>query len=451
MRRILPFIFSVLLCAGLSGCFSISADELLTLPAQPQDAVELQNQIKKQQTLGAQLAPPAGVQSQAIQKQDVDGDGVEETVIFYRRQGENPLYIMFYRKTTDGYEPFAVIEGEGEAIESVDYVDMNNSGVPEILVGWQAGQGVLKALDIYRLQAGQMTRLKSISNYSAYTLQDFNGDGRQELLILRKDMSALTCMIEMYGYVSEGDEIEMISEAPLSNGIGAILRFKTGLLSDRHPAAFVVSQYDAGSVVTDIFTLRDGTMRNVTRNEETGVSDATVRWYTKPVGIDINGDGIMDIPAPMELPPYDPEAENQDTQWVIQWHSFDSWGVPWVEMTTWHNYTDSWYLVLPEAWLPGLTVTRLSPSAGEKGVVFAVRGETGPPRDLMVIYSLTGDNRKELSEKEGRVPLLENTEMIVAAEILPWADGPYTIDAEELTGRIFEIQKEWITGELNLG
>lgn len=434
---------------SLTGCFRLSGDDLLLLPKQPQDSVQLQVQIDKQLSMGAQLiSPVSGANRQAIQKADVDGDGQEEAIAFYRQQGEKPLRIVFYRKG-EGYEPFAHIEGDGETVDSITYVDIDGDQVTEIVVGWRVGVGALKALTVYQYNNDQM-ELMLTDSYSGFALMDLNEDEKTELITVRHDAATLTGVAAMYGMT--GIEMELLSQADLSLGIDQLTRIKTGLLADGHRGLFVTGRYDTSAAITDIFAAPGGKLTNITLNPKNGVSDSTVRRFTTPVVTDISGDGTLEVPAPEEMPYYDPAQEGTETPWMkINWQGYNILGNSSTEMITYHNYTDSWFFDIPEAWSDGLTMTIRDISPSERGRVFAVwREDETEPHDLLVVYTLTGDNREEQAKENNRIVLLRHADMIVAAELIPQFSSKYQISESELVGRFYWIQWEWITGELNL-
>jgi hypothetical protein len=329
------------------------------------------------------------------------------------------------------------------------------------------GQGALKALTVHTLREEGMELLLSAA-CNGYALQDMDGNGLAELVLLRQD-AAVTAeapdapggIAEMYAFDGEG--MPLLSQAPLSKNISSLIRLRTGLLSGGQPAVFVASQYDVNAVVTDICAVWDGALRNVTLDAGSGVSQELVRQYTTPVAVDIDGDGTLETPDPVALPPYDVTDVSQSVFWLIQWRAYDIQGGSLVSRTTFHNYTDKWYFEVPERWLDGtgqppregavaLTMRRYSVSSGEKSFVFAVpQASSEVPRDLLVISTLTGDNREELAREQGRMVLLRRQDMVVTAQKMPWAIGPFAIDEQELVQRSFWIQDEWSTGELNLG
>ena len=420
------------------------------MPKQPPDTLRLNELIEEQLALGAQLKPPVGgLNRQAVQMVDIDGDGIEEALVFYQTQEENNLSIVLYHKVGEEYKLFTRIDNVGEEIESIEFEDIDKDGTKEIIVVWRLGQGAVKALTVHTLSDGQILPLLSTICH-AYAMQHFSGEGNQSLLVFRQDEEVSTGVADLYGF--DGLEMSVLSQAPLSASVEAIQRIRKGQLSDDKPAIFVTSQYitnqyDTSAVLTDIFCLVGGDLQNITLDKASGISMQTKRDYLVPVCTDIDGDGVLDVPAPYELPPYNADADPSNIFMVIRWCSYGSNGVAHTTKTTYHNYTDNWFFDIPESWLAHLTMNRTF-SPGEKGYIFALRVDDDP-RDQLAIYSLVGDDRGELSKKDGRVVVNTLPEMIIAAEILPTALEEFAISQEELLDRILWIEKEWNIWELS--
>ena len=81
--------FRLILAVGalllLSGCFSQSADDLYAQPKAPDDYLKLDEKISEVLNAGGEYAAPlTGELTQKVQLQDLDGDGVQEAIAFFR-------------------------------------------------------------------------------------------------------------------------------------------------------------------------------------------------------------------------------------------------------------------------------------------------------------------------------------------------------------------------------
>ena len=94
----------------------------------------------------------AGDNTATIQLQDLDGDGTRESAITFLRipSIEKSIKIFIFTQIGEEYRVSAVVEGDGSAIYSIDYVDLNGSGYKELVVNWQISTGVYQ-LGVYTL------------------------------------------------------------------------------------------------------------------------------------------------------------------------------------------------------------------------------------------------------------------------------------------------------------
>ncbi len=427
--------------AVLTGCMATSAEELYSLPQSSERYVQIQNKVDQLQEGGLEYAAPtAGSHRQSIQLQDIDGDGTEEAVVFFRtdEDGKKPLCIYILRDNGVTFEVAAVIEGDGTSIDSVTYVDMNGDGILEIAVGWQMTTSV-KNLSVYSVKDYQPVQLV-FSNYSNYTSADMDGDGAAEILLLHTGTSETAGDVTMYMLMDDGEVVS--STAYLSAVAERTSRVQTGLLSDKRRAVFVDSACEEG-VITDIITYIDGSLVNVTINDETMNSD-TFRSYGVYCS-DINFDGVMEIPEPVQFMP-----QSETLYYAINWNTCSGSGESDVAMTTYHNYPDGWYLVLPEQSIENITIRREDRVSGERAVVFSIiTGETdadGNPvlHDFMEIYALSGDNKEDRAKLSGRFTVARNDEQIFAVWIMSGGEQYMTRDYVNENFKL--IHTTWLTG-----
>lgn len=192
-----------LLSLFLSGC-TTEPESLFRLPKLPGNYYQLQLAIEQVLGSGVQhISPVSGFNRQAVQLMDIDGDGEAEGIAFFKANEERPLRIYIFKNNGGKYEVSGIIKEEGEAIDSINYVSLTGSGINEIIVGMQVGEGALKAISVYSIASGSPEELMS-SDYSDYTVYDINADGRNELLLIRHDEVKLTGVVEQYSYEGQG-------------------------------------------------------------------------------------------------------------------------------------------------------------------------------------------------------------------------------------------------------
>lgn len=454
-KRLTLAVLAAALALVLSGCFFRSVDQLYTVPQPPKDYEALQAQLSQVVAQGGEYAAPlSGEMIQSVQLQDLDGDGKQEAIAFFRLTGdEKPLKIYIFRQFGEEYRNTAIIEGAATAINSVEYVQMNDDPRKEIVVSWQM-TAQIHSLACYSIETGQVEEILR-TDYDSYRLFDLDQDNQQELVIFRTPVEGMP-QAELYDY---DGALTLAGTAPLSAGAvtGAdggiktnyLTILRTGYLMDREPAIFAVSSYGESGAITDIFTIRDGSFRNITLNPETGESGETVRFYTAVSERDINGDGIMEVPQPVPLADYRITGDTVNF-WLIHWRQFDTYGNAVEILTTYHNVRDGWYFVLPEGWGSRLTLARSDlPGGGERSVTFSYwEGNEGiEPKPFLTIYKLTGANRVTRSRRGNRFPILTvagGTDTIYAAEIRDGWDSGLT--EEDVKARFNIIRTDWYSG-----
>ena len=207
MRRLKRYICLVgllaLLAAALTGCgFSDdSVEELFTLPRMAEEYTGLTQELEALITQGYEYASPTGGRNiQSVQMADLDGDGQQEALAFFRMSSdEKPLKIFVFKIEGDSYARYCTIESSGTAIDSIYYEDLTGDGRRELIVGWRISAEV-QTVAVYTV-AREPVALMS-SGYTRFTMQDLNGDGIPSLLVLRTDADSQP-VAEFYGWQDE--------------------------------------------------------------------------------------------------------------------------------------------------------------------------------------------------------------------------------------------------------
>lgn len=253
----------------------------------------------------------SGDNTSVIQFQDMDGDGSQETaVISFRIPGAERslrVYFLTTQGDTERYEISAVVEGDGTGINAIDYVELSGSGKKEVVVSWRTIEGVnqLGVYSLDELESNETVPVASqllMTGYSGYSLLDIDRDTRTELAVIRLDPAGVDSTVEVYGW--QNGMLDRLGTARLSAGITALasngvrINYLTGVI----PALYITSTLTDGGQATDIVAMRDGSLVNLTMNQETGVSVETIRGYGDIRPMDVNSDTILEMPRPHLLP-----------------------------------------------------------------------------------------------------------------------------------------------------
>lgn len=428
------WLLGALLCVMLllSGCVPGPSDETLyRLPKLPAEYESLETLIDAQLAGGAEYAAPtSGSNLQSVQMVDLDGDGEEEAVAFFRRPNdERPMKVYVFRAHGDSYEQFCVIEGTSSSIYSINYVDLNGDGWREILTGSRSDLDV-QNLGVWSLESGAPQQLL-LTGYSRYAARDMDGDGRQDLIVLRSDEESYA-VADYYAW--NGTELALRSSLRLSSTVAELSRLTYGNLSGGESALFITAVTQDAAAITDILTVDGGVLRSVRSGE--GKAFHFLELYPS----DINADGVTEVPEPMPFAQADAESA---VYYRVCWRQYDAGGESKLLRETYHDTQAGWSLLLPGDWGENVTVSRGSNADGS-AVTFSRLGGT-EPEPFLTVYAFTGDNRSILASRNGRIVLARQPEVTYSAEL--YNDGAGLIDEAALRERFNLIVAEWMTGE----
>lgn len=434
-KRIAPLLLVLLM---LTGCYSFNSMELYALPQRSREYRELQTAVETALGSGSYSAPLAGANRQVIQQADLDGDGLDETLVFCKMEGERPLKVLILRRTEDSYTLAWTLEGDGTAFDSVQYAQIDGQPGMELLISRRIGEQVQQFLSVYTLTDGAALELMS-SGYTAYTVVDLDGNQRSDIFVLRANSDGPRAYAELWRF--QDGELRKDAEASLSTRAEDVKRMLTGDVAPGVPAVFVASAYDESNLITDVFALSGNSFTNISQNAESGQSAQTVRNYYV-YSTDIDGDGLIELPntLPLTTQAGDPASENQ---YRIIWYNLNPDGSRTEKMSTYHNFGEGWFLYLPEAWCQELFVTKNRAENGPAGTELSLLGPDGTRSPLVSVYVFNGEQALSMSRADGRFLLTQRGDVCYAA-LLNEAAG---LEPEELKARFSLISIDLLPGE----
>ena len=440
MKKRIALLTAAALAALLfSGCAMQTVEQMYALPKRSEEYNHLQSAIDAAMVGLEFSAPLSGENQQTVQMADLDGDGVEEYLVFAKGASEKPMQILIFRQNEEGQAELAeVIESSGSAFEQVEYVEVDSHPGCEIVVGRQVSDQVLRSVSVYSLADGNVRQLMS-TQYARFLTCDLNGDARNELMVIQPgEADTANGIAVLYSY--ELGEMTRSVEAELSEKVEHIKRIMVGKLYSGSPAVYVASAVNENAILTDIFALRDGRFTNITISSESGTSVQTLRNFYVYAD-DVDDDGILELPSLITMEPISQEWE-QEEKYLIRWFSMDVGGQEIDKLYSFHNYVGGWYVQLDSIWANRVTVGQF----GNTYNFYVWDPDYQELSTLYTIYALTGSDRETQAALDGRFALCQ-TEGVVYAARLESAADVFGVTKETLIASFHLIHQDWKTGE----
>ncbi|QJC53561.1 VCBS repeat-containing protein [Paenibacillus albicereus] len=301
-------------CAlALSGCrYTAAPADLLRPPKEAPQAGGMSSSLKQLLPAGSSLALPARErQPEAIRSIDLDGDGSPEAVLTYS-DAYGSSRILIARREAGEWKTWALLRSAmGTSLEWLSFIDMDGDKRPEILAGWRVSQpGNSFIWQQYEVQVysaskpsfeeseeGRLLRPVAELGYEAGDTGDVDGDGRQELVLVRRPGSPNEPMLEVHrfadGKLARAATLPLQPDATLYErlAIGRIAKDRFGIIAE------------AGAGAHSSLTLMAGWYGDRLEQVYPPADEPDLGFNMSPVlNTDINGDGILEWSRQVEAP-----------------------------------------------------------------------------------------------------------------------------------------------------
>ena len=433
MKRI--FLLLLLVALLLCGCSVQTVDEMYAIPKRSEDYNDLQSAIDGAMVGLSYCAPLTGENQQPVQMADLNGDGVEEYLVFAKGTADRPLKILVFRQQNETYVHTDTLESSGAAFDQVEYVQLDENAGVEILVGCQVSDQVYRSMSAYTVEDGTIRQVIT-ANYLRMLSVDMTGDGKYSILLARPgitdtDKGVVTLYSLVNGAVERSNEVEMSQPAD------KIKRIVVGKLQKGGSAVYIGSTVDETTLVTDVFALREGLLTNMTFSSESGTSIKTMRNYYIYAD-DVDDDGVVELPSLIPMKPMG-AVSSSDQQHLIRWYAMTAGGEEVDKMYTFHSFRDGWYLQLDKALAQRLTVNI---SGNEYRFFLWDEGYT-KTRELLTVTLHSPQTRLE---QEELIVLSRTDTAVYTATLAPGAEK-YGLTRESMIYNFRLIRLDWKTGE----
>lgn len=358
LKRFLAVLMMAFLVVPLSGCsFSfLDSQNLISPPKANEDQQQIQNLLHENDTDTSLVYPKSGDYRSAIIMYNFTG-GESEDAVAFKLIDSGGVEVHFLTKINDTWKNISTIKNSSSLVDRVLFGDIDGDGVEDVIIGWGDTQALMSAIACaYVYEDGRMIEYQIDASYGSLTLTDYDSDGKMEILLLQKTVTAqdessedIPAQASLYQF--SGSSIDFVSSTEAYNNISRYSSVQFCKLTDEISAVVVDGEYSDRSSATQIFYFDGSRLSSYPQNPN---ENPTSNIFYRPAGAsftskDITGNGITEIPSATLLPALPEDASLDSTSYFIEWKTLNSDYEFETAITTLSNITEGYIFELPES------------------------------------------------------------------------------------------------------
>lgn len=354
-------VLGAIFMTSASGCdiADFSSDSLLRPPKTMGDEAEIEqlisNTAQKDYTL---KYPKSGNYRSAIIMYDLSGDGIDESIAFFREKNDvTRIHMIVMYGDNDEWKLSADFVTETTDIDSVDFADIDGDDNLEILVGYTTYTTNTNFLSCYSYFDGKTQEIKAGQSYSSFYCGDFNADQKNEVMTLSLYTTENEARATMLDYDEKNDSLYAKATVPMDPNVVKYKNVTVSDLGENVKGIVIDGSFASEEIDTQIiyYNKELSLLRNPLFNEKT---KSDTQRSCPVISADVDNNLIVEIPTVTKLPHSDKEPEETVAD-KITWNTFSVQNeklAPKINMIA--NYNFSYTIKMPDSWLDN-TVTAI--------------------------------------------------------------------------------------------
>lgn len=302
--------------------------------------------------------PQEGELRSAFIFSDLDNDGSDEAIAFYQADTKGEYTWVSILDERDGHwQSVYEYPGRASSVDFVTFAHLSDSLSYNMVVGWCDERNNSKQLTVFEYENLTLQEIfpSSFRSYLDYAIFDINNDDLDEIVILSSNDSNSKFYADLISW--DGSILDAApGGAPLNSGILDFAQVKSGWLDFDTPALFIDEQMEGGYMTTEVLIAEDGELAMpVLENQDADISLLTER-STQVLCLDVNQDGIMEIPTATLLPGYDQmELSIEEMNYLTQFNQLQE-GVLTPTLSAFVNTKQGYMVQAPPDWIGNVTL-----------------------------------------------------------------------------------------------
>lgn len=356
-RKIAICLCVCVLCMATCGCDFFTADtaELLSPPALSDDLKHISEAIEKSvgSTEYSMEYPQSGDYRSAVVQKDVDGDNSNESFAFYStKDGEVEMVSINAVCLVDGaWKSTSVQTIVAAGVHRVDFCDLDQDGISEILVGWQIYSTSEMQLAVYSFKDGVLTQ-RMLNSYNHFVVCNLDENDTPDVLIIDTDVATQKSTAALYGFVDGG--VVQIGKCALDSKVQSFGHPVVSELSSGKTAVYIDSVKGIGAI-TEVLVYKNGKLLNPLYDIELTETNNTLRAVNFATQ-DFNGDGVLEIPVQLNVPSVS-KSHTAEKLYLTNWCSFNGEFLT-TQVTSMINAIDGYYYNISAKWIGNIAILK---------------------------------------------------------------------------------------------
>ena len=361
------------LCLFCSGCSVMDLDtqNLMSPPKATGDKADIQRVIEESAGSYTFKYPQKGDYRSAVIMHDINGDGTDEAVAFYKSNtpdGVSDITVIFIDQISGEWQRIAAFQNSAAEVERVCFSDLNGDGWDSVLIGWSNYSSANQAT-VFRYENGEVKPSDLEYSYTDLALEDFDRDGTDELFMSSVNTADKSAAARLLKYSEASDSLVNVSEVEMNQEVTQYASFQAGELENGYRGVYI-DGVKSGNQMTTELVYWDPEEQKLQAPFYSSDSSNKIS-LTRPAGVtcmDINEDGVIEIPAarPFEgnaaasntvMPAMDERAASSAAPaYITQWQQYFPQEKELVSIQNMYvNTEEGYYFLMPSSWLETVT------------------------------------------------------------------------------------------------
>ncbi|WP_019908603.1 FG-GAP repeat domain-containing protein [Paenibacillus sp. HW567] len=312
-----------------TGCGTMKTpSDLLTAPSQSNSDGTIAGIVQSFLPSNAHLTVPVHSESSsAIQLQDLDKDGQDEILAFYKTDKTDfEINTLVLSKSGGEWKKLTSFTGVGSELDYVKFADVTGDGAADVLLGFSGGKDLSRELAVYSLSGGKWSEILK-KPYDHLAVGDLTNEGETEIALIQANVNADSQQLSHLQLLRlHGGQIHTLADQTLS---GVVIQALFAKAAPAKNALIIDSAIGAHSSYTSLLTWENGRFTDILATDDyqhTALADSkdlvlkqlapdsggmlgerSIAMKDYPLySEDVNGDGIIEIGFP--VPPAGTES-----------------------------------------------------------------------------------------------------------------------------------------------